>query len=396
MILLWIEEAVDAGARRAQACVQVGLDARTVQRWRAQGPDGGLDRRDGPRTPPRNALSQADRDAVLAAAHRPEFRDSSPKIIVPTLADQGEYLASESTFYRVLRAAEELTPRGRARPPTPRPVPSHTATGPNQVWSWDITYLPTLVRGVFLYLYLVMDIWSRKIVGWAVHSEERSELAAELVRKACEQEGIEPGTLVLHSDNGASMRGASLLATLQKLGVVASFSRPSVSDDNAFSEALFRTVKYVPWWPSRPFADVAEGRGWVQGFVGWYNTEHLHSGIAFVTPASRHDGTAEKQLARRREVYAAARHAHPERWTGEAREWSAPAEVSLNARHPRRSSGPVTVPVEVPPAVPTAAAPAPTARGARAPQKARVPRAPLRHPSANEAPRRKEVPGDPS
>lgn len=344
MILQWIGEAVAAGARQERACEVAELDVRTVQRWRQQGPDGGSDRRQGPHQRPRNALSEVERSKVLAATHRAEFRDASPKTIVPALADRGEYLGSESTFYRVLREAGEATPRGRARPATPRPVATHTATGPNQVWSWDITYLPTTVRGMFFYLYLVVDIWSRQIMGWAVHEAESSELAADLVLRACAAADIEPGTLLLHSDNGAPMRGSTLLTTMQRLGVMPSFSRPSVSDDNAFSEALFRTVKYVPWWPSKPFSDVLSARSWVGSFERWYNTEHLHSGIGFVTPTSRHAGTDADQLARRRALYEIARDAHPERWSGPTRTWERPGEVSLNARHPRRSSAPTQVP----------------------------------------------------
>ena len=221
----------------------IGLDARTLQRWRARGPEGGEDLRHGPRTLPSNALSEEERQEVLTVARSAEFRDASPKMIGPTLADRGEYVASESTFYRVLHAAGEMTHRGRARPSTPRPVPTHTATGPNQVWSWDITYLPTTVKGQFLYLYLALDIWSRRIMGWAVHPEESSEHAAVLISSSCAAAGVTPGSLVLHSDNGAPMRGATMLATLQKLGVMASYSRPRVSDDNPFSEAVFRTLK---------------------------------------------------------------------------------------------------------------------------------------------------------
>lgn len=336
MILGWIDEATGAGARLERACEVIGLDVRTVQRWRTRGEDGGEDLRRGPTTRPANALSEAERARVLAIAHRAEFRDATPKTIVPTLADRGEYAASESTFYRVLRAAGEMTPRGRARPPTPRPMPTHTATGPNQVWSWDITYLPTLVKGMFLYLYLVMDIWSRRIVGWAVHPEESSEHAAVLVSRACAAAGVLPGTLVIHADNGGPMRGATLLATLQKLGVMPSYSRPRVSDDNPFSEALFRTLKYVPWYSGKPFEDAAAASRWVEGFVRWYNREHLHSGISYVTPDVRHQGLDAAQLEARRKVYETARERTPSRWSGPTRRWDREEQVSINARHPRK------------------------------------------------------------
>ena len=286
-----------------------------------------------------HARPPQERAQVLAVAHRAEFRDATPKSIVPTLADRGEYVASESTFYRVLREAGEMTHRGRARPPTPRPVPTHTSTGPNQVWSWDITYLPTTVKGVFLYLYLVMDIWSRRIMGWAVHPTESSDHAAVLLARACEVAGVKPGTLVIHSDNGGPMRGATLLATLQKLGVMPSYSRPRVSDDNPFSEALFRTLKYVPWYSGKPFENADGASRWVEGFVRWYNREHLHSGISFVTPDARHQELDAAQLENRRAVYQAARERHPSRWSRHTRRWEREAEVSINVRHPRKREG---------------------------------------------------------
>ena len=205
-----------------------------------------------------------------------------------------------------------------------------TATAPNQVWSWDITYLRSPVRGRFFYLYLVMDIWSRKIVATAVHEEELSEHAAALIAKACADEGIDENQLVLHSDNGGPMKGATMLATLQKLGIASSFSRPSVSNDNPFPEALFRTAKYRPWYPSRPFASLEDAAAWVAMFVEWYNEGHFHSAIRFVTPADRHTGEDVAILENRKEVYQQARRANPHRWSGATRNWSRPAVVRLN------------------------------------------------------------------
>jgi hypothetical protein len=196
---------------------------------------------------------------------------------------------------------------------------------------------------MFFFLYLVVDIWSRRIMGWTVRAEESGEHAATLITAACIREKVSRDTLTLHSDNGAPMRGATLLATLQRLGVMPSFSRPSVSDDNAFSEALFRTLKYAPWWPSKPFLTLDDAATWVADFVGWYNLEHLHSGIGFVTPDARHHGQDREQLEARRVVYERAKQEHPERWTGATRAWSRPEQVSLNARHNRRSSAPTTV-----------------------------------------------------
>ena len=291
--------------RKEKACEVLGLSVRTTQRWKLD-PDGD-DGREGPHTRPANALSDVERQRALSALHRPEHHDASPKTIVAQLADRGEYVASESTLYRLLRAAGELTHRGRAKAPVHREAPSHRATGPNQVWSWDITYLLSAVRGVFYYLYLIVDIWSRQIMGWALHTEESQEHAAALIATAAKNARVDPGTLTLHSDNGGPMRGGTMLAMLYELGIRSSFSRPRVSDDNPFSEALFRTLKYVPQYPRKPFESAASARAWIEQFVRWYNDEHLHSGIGFVTPAARHAGRDVEQLAARRAVYETAR-----------------------------------------------------------------------------------------
>ena len=234
-----IDEAVGAGARLSAACRILGVSVRTIQRWRLKG--GGEDERLGPRTEPGNKLSEAERQEVLDVATSPEFRDESPKQIVPTLADQCIYLASEATFYRILREAKLMAHREPSRPPSPKPR-ELVATGPNQVYTWDITYLRSPVRGEFYYLSMFVDLFSRKIVGWRVDEDESMDHAAELIRRICWTEGIEPGTVTLHSDNGGPMKGSTMLATLEKLGVVPSFSRPRVSDDNPYSEALFRTL----------------------------------------------------------------------------------------------------------------------------------------------------------
>jgi len=249
---------------------------------------------------------------------------------VPNLADKGDYLASESTIYRVLRDENQLQHRGPTNPPMRHRPKELVATAPNQVWTWDITYLNSPVLGAFFYLYLAVDVFSRKIVAAQVHAAEDSDHASELFEQACAVEGIDAGQLALHSDNGSPMKGATLLATLQRLGVMTSFSRPRVSDDNPFSEALFRTAKYRPEYPRGPFESVDAARVWVQWFVEWYNHEHLHSGIRFVTPAQRHAGEDAEILANRHAVYQAARKRNPERWSGDTRDWSPIEEVRLN------------------------------------------------------------------
>ena len=241
-------------------------------------------------------------------------------------------------MYRILREEELLHHRERTKAPIRRPPKEHVATGPNQVWSWDITYLRSPLRGVFFYLYLVVDVWSRKIMAWEVHEAESAELASELIAGPCAALGIDPTGLVLHSDNGGPMKGSTMVATLERLGILPSFSRPSVSDDNPYSEALFRTLKYRPEYPERPFCDLAAARAWVEAFVRWYNTEHLHSGIRFVTPEDRHSGREAAILDGRRELYERARAARPERWSHGTRCWTPVERVYLNPERPTPST----------------------------------------------------------
>jgi putative transposase len=327
VILRLIDEVTAEGVGLAAATKVLGVSARSIERWRKQG--GGEDRRRGPTSEPANKLSAKEREQVLQVVDSVEYRDLSPKQIVPKLADEGTYLASESTVYRILRAKGQLAHREKSRPASRKPD-EKVATGPCQVWSWDITYLRSALRGCFFYLYLVVDIWSRKIVGWTVEESESTDFAAELFRRTCADLGIDPNGLVLHSDNGGPMKGSTMLATLQRLGVVASFSRPRVSDDNPYSEALFRTMKYRPGYPSKPFSSVEEARQWVAGFVAWYNTEHLHSAVSFVTPDDRHSGRDLLLLEKRHQVYERARRRHPERWSRHTRSWVHIEEVVLN------------------------------------------------------------------
>jgi putative transposase len=323
-----VVEAAKNGARRSKACEILGISLRTLQRWE-KGPDDG-DKRAGPKSRPANSLSEAEKMLVVAVATSPQFRDLSPAQIVPILADGGVYIASEASFYRILRQQKMLTHRSSARPSIHSHPKEYVATAANQVWSWDITYLKSSVRGRFYYLYLVVDVFSRMIVGWSVHEEESAELASALILEACLRHGVDPHKLILHSDNGGPMKGATMLATLQWLGIVPSFSRPSVKDDNAFSEALFRTLKYRPEYPSAPFESLEQASSWVKGFVQWYNFEHRHSGIRFLIPASRHYGQEESILNKRKEVYEEARKANPIRWTTGTRNWERISEVRLN------------------------------------------------------------------
>jgi putative transposase len=333
-----IAEAQAGGARLAPACRVVGISARTIERWRSE-PDAD-DGRCGPHRRPHNALSAVEEAQVVSVLTSSRYAGLSPKQLVPQLADEGLYLASESTLYRVQRrhGLRRKTP-ATSRTHVSRACTVHQATRPNQVWSWDITWLPTTVRGVYLYLYLVMDVWSRRIVGWCVEARESADLAAALVRQACVDGNVDPRGLVLHSDNGTPMRGSTMIATLQWLGIVPSFSRPHVSDDNPYSEALFRTLKHTPAYPRLPFADRSTAQRWVARFVDWYNGEHRHSAIRYVTPNERHHGHERDVLAARRKLYERARRAKPERWSGSTRNWAPIELVVLNPeRAPRQAA----------------------------------------------------------
>jgi putative transposase len=333
-LALGIQTAHASGARLRLACQIVGIDLRTLQRWRAsQGLVAGDGRPLATRATPAHALSAPERAAVLSAANEPRFADVPPARIVPTLADEGVYLASESTFSRVLRAHGQNVRRGRAKAPrTVRPPSTHIARAPREVWCWDMTYLPANVLGRWFYLYLILDLYSRKIIGWEVHASDDSDHAAHLVRRTALAEGIAALTTkpVLHGDNGSTLKATTVLAMLNWLGVKPSYSRPRVSDDNAFSESLFRTAKYRPEYPAKGFEQLDDARAWAAGFVHWYNVDHHHSSICYVSPQERHDGSDVAILEARHALYLRARERHPARWSGTTRNWSHIDVVTLN------------------------------------------------------------------
>lgn len=327
----WIDEAIEAGSRKKPACEEAGISLRTYQRWTRHG-EIAADRRPLAQRPePANKLSEEERSKILETCNEEEYGSLPPSQIVPRLADKGEYLASESSFYRILKDAEQLHERGRAKAKQKRSMPTtHVAKAPNEVWSWDISYLPSLVRGQFFYLYLILDIFSRKIVGWEVHEREGGEEAAALIERAVLAERCFRKPLVLHADNGSPMKSQTMQTKLYDLGIVPSHSRPRVSNDNPYSESLFRTLKYCPQWPSEGLESVDAARQWVALFVCWYNEEHRHSQIRFVTPGQRHRGEDKAILSRREQVYAHARERNPSRWSGETRNWTPIEMVSLN------------------------------------------------------------------
>lgn len=328
-----------SGARLRLACQTAGIDVRTLQRWNVgDGLVAGDGRPASVHPVPGHALSPAERAKVLSVANEPRFADMPPARIVPMLADEGVYIASESSFARVLREHGQARHRGRAKAPKAvRPPTTHVATAPCQVWCWDMTYLPAAVIGRWFHLYLILDLYSRKIIGWEVHDSDDSLHAAHLVRRTALTEGIAARALkpVLHGDNGATLKATTVLAMLYWLGVKPSYSRPRVSDDNAYAESLFRTAKYRPEFPAKGFADLTAARAWAANFVRWYNVDHRHSGIRYVSPAQRHAGEDRAILAARHALYVQARAKTPARWSRRTRNWTPIGAVTLN---PERDS----------------------------------------------------------
>ena len=338
MILELISEAQASGARLAPACRVLGISARTIERWRAD-PEAG-DRRCGPQRRPSNALSPAEEAQVVTVLTSSRYAGLSPKQLVPQLADEGLYLASESTMYRVQRRHGLRTKkRTTARTQVTRASTVHQATRPEP--------------GVELGHHLAADHGARLVPVPLSHhgrlepSHRRlahrgtrvGRVAAALITQSCSDGNVDPRGLVLHSDNGTPMRGSTMISTLQWLGVVPSFSRPHVSDDNPYSEALFRTLKHTPAYPRLPFADLASANRWVARFVDWYNGTHRHSAIRYVTPDQRHHGRERAVLASRHELYERARRANPERWSGSTRNWLPVELVVLNPeRAPHRAA----------------------------------------------------------
>ena len=329
-----IDTAHSAGARLRLACDIAGIDERTLQRWKV---NAGLVQGDGRpqavRSTPGHALSPNERAKLLSVANEPRFASVPPARIVPMLADEGVYLASESSFARVLRAHGQSKHRGRAKVPRPvRPPTTHIASAARAVWWWDMTYLPAVVMGRWFHLYLILDLYSRKIVGWEVHDNDDSEHAIHLVKRTALSEGIATMQTkpILHGDNGTTLKATTVVAMLNWLGVKPSYSRPRVSDDNAYAESLFRTAKYRPEFPAKGFADLDAARAWAVAFVAWYNHDHRHSGIRYVSPAQRHTGEDHAILAARHELYLQARALKPARWSGKTRNWAPIGAVTLN------------------------------------------------------------------
>ena len=333
--VMLIDEAVASGASLAKACNELGIKERTYYRWiRLKKETGSYDdlRPNAERKAPANKLSAEERQAVIKTVNKPEYASMPPCELVPALADEGIYIGSESTIYRILREEKMQNHRGRSEAPKRNHPTTYSADAPNQVWMWDITYLNGPHRGMYYYLYLFTALYGRDIVGWEVYDTESAEHASELVRRTClKQQRLTTEPLVLHSDNGSPMKGATMLATLYQLGITPSNSRPRVSNDNPYAESLFKTLKYRPNYQPKGFESIEAAREWVRLFVKWYNYEHHHSGINFLTPNQMRSGKGPEIFQKRHQVYEAAKAAHPERWNGRAtRNWSMPDKVYLN------------------------------------------------------------------
>jgi putative transposase len=330
-----IGEAVQAGARERLACHELDITQRTLQRWRSDRSPLGDQRPHAIKRSPSHKLSEPEVQQIIEVINQAEFKSMPPSQIVPRLADKGIYLGSESTFYRVMHQHEQQHHRGRSQKPSSKPLTSHCATAPNQVWMWDISWLQGPVKGMFYYLYLVLDLYSRKIVGWEVWEEESAEYASQLMRRTVlsEQCSVRNRPLILHSDNGSPMKGTTLLETLYSLGIIPSRSRPRVSNDNPYAESIFRTCKYRPNYPLKGFGSRDEAREWIIRFVRWYNSEHRHSGLNFLTPNQRHLGLSDEIFEKRKQIYEMAKAKNPSRWSGKTRNWKLDKQVIINTQN---------------------------------------------------------------
>jgi putative transposase len=305
-------------------CAALGVSAATYYRRRKPKPAAP------PRPTPARALAASERTAVLEVLHAPRFVDLGPAQVYAHLLDEGRYLCSPRTMYRLLAASDEVRER-RDQLRHPRyTAPQLLATRPNEVWSWDITKLLGPVKWTYFYLYVILDIFSRYVVGWMVAHRESARLAQKLIAETCARQGIVPGTLTLHADRGSSMTSKPVALLLADLGVTKTHSRPHVSDDNPFSEAQFKTLKYRPEFPER-FGSIEDARAHCRVFFPWYNTEHRHSGIGLLTAHDVHYGLAEQRVVARTAVLAAAYAAHPGRFVaGVPRPPARPTEVWIN------------------------------------------------------------------
>lgn len=319
------------GVRRA--CAELGLPRSTYYRWMRPV----AERPKASRPAPPRALSAAEKETVQQVLNSERFVDSAPRQVYAKLLDEGTYYCSWRTMYRVLTAAGQVRERRNQLTHPPATKPQLVATGPNALWSWDITKLKGPVAWQFYYLYVVLDVYSRYVVGWLLAEQELAELAEQLLAESCRRQGVARDQLTVHADRGPSMRSKTVALLLADLGVAKSHSRPRVPDDNPYSEAQFKTMKYRPDYPDR-FGSLADARQWARHFFHWYNHEHYHSGLELMTPAMVHAGQAHQVVDQRQQILTAAYAAHPERFVkGQPTVASLPAEVWINPPLKERS-----------------------------------------------------------
>jgi putative transposase len=317
------EEAKKNKVRQKIICYGIGIEARTLQKWKKEGY---ADRRKGAPKQVHNKLTESEEHRILYKACSMKYKDKTPGEMVADLAERGEYIGSVKSIYRVFKRTNLILLNRRQRRKSKAVLAEIKATRSNEQWSWDISYLKTAVKGKYFYLYLITDIWDRYIIGWEIHEEESGELARQLFEKISGRLNV--SGIKLHSDNGGPMKSTTFRAVLEKLEVLQTFSRPSVSNDNAFSESLFSTLKRNAGYPKK-FYTIEEAREWMARFVNWYNNEHMHSGLCYVTPAQRRKGEDREIFEKRNKTFDLARLAHPERWTGKTKVWEIEQEVFL-------------------------------------------------------------------
>jgi len=327
-----VESLVDKGHSRVSACDALSLSRATYYREIDPKPPA-----DTGRDPHPSSLTTAERESVVAELTSDRFSDVAIPEVHATLLDEGRYLCSKSTMYRLLNAMQMLTERRRMVSRAHYPRPELLAVAPNQVWSWDITKLKGPVKWSYFYLYVIMDIFSRMVVGWMVAERELSELACELIEETYKRHGIQPGQLTLHADRGSSMKSKPVAHLLSDMGVTKSHSRPYVSDDNPFSESNFKTLKHRPDFPER-FGSVEDARGFSRDFFPWYNTEHHHSGISMLTPSELHYGRGAEVLEARYQTMMRAFADNPRRFNGHLPKLQQlPTEVWINKPVPKEA-----------------------------------------------------------
>lgn len=321
-----LQESMCSGARLKPACEVLEISIRTYQRWK----NNRIDRRKNAIKKVPRKLSPDEYQQIIDIANNDEFKDSTPYEIYHCLLERSAYIGSISTIYRVLREVEMINHRSNCKNPMNRSKPKEQiATESNQVWTWDITYLPMTIRGLFYYAYVVIDIWDKSIVGWSIQDRESEIHSRDLFESVFTKEHFP--NVHIHSDNGHPMKGTSLMALFHKLDIVNSYSRPRVSNDNPFSESFFKTLKYSPKYPAK-FNSIKEARIWMANFVDNYNNNHRHSGINYFTPNQMKNGEYKKLVSIRNKTIKEARANNPQRWSKAVKQWSLNHKVILNPK----------------------------------------------------------------